>query len=90
MATLSERDQKAIEFLNERMRVRDMNLSDIIMRARQAQHDHERRYDVQLSLIPFTEPEIEWATEEEYRREWHDCIDEDWRLWILAHYGPTG
>jgi hypothetical protein len=47
------------------------SLRDHIMRARQAQQDNAQKHDVQLSAIPFVEPETFWASEAEYRDAWH-------------------
>jgi hypothetical protein len=96
-----------------------MTLHDRIMRARQAQVEHEQKHDVQLAVIPFDSacddeikdwadpdlgrpfpndpfsderfaPENTWATENEYRDEWHRKFDDEWREWIHAHYDREG
>lgn len=72
-----------------------MSLHDRIMRARQAQVDHEQRHDVQLAVIPFANdpfsderfaPEITWATANEVRDHFHGEIDHEWREWMVEHY----
>lgn len=63
-----------------------MTLHERIMRARQAQVDHEQRHDVQLAVIPFVEPEIKWATENEVRDHFHGELDHEWREWMVEHY----
>jgi hypothetical protein len=67
-----------------------MTLHDRIMRARQAQVEHEQKHDVQLPIIPFVEPEITWATENEVREHFHAEIDDEWSEYIHAHYDHEG